>query len=198
MKWFQPIECDNTVDNPLICDYDNLETYEYDQFSFKVGKQLTIWQENIVFKASCEADDGDPDDALQNHLMLPIYSERLITKLNESRISGIQYLPITLLRPNDCSINGFCIANFLHFIEAFDYSKSKYELYGKDFLNPNKRGQISGVRKFVLIKERLLGYDIIRLKEYKQRFFVSEKFRDVFESSGFTGYSFREVQLVEG
>ena len=47
----------------------------------------------------------------------------------------------------------------------------------------------------MLKRKNLEGYDIIRLKEYKQRFFVSQKFKDIFEENGFTGYSFIEVEL---
>ena len=52
------------------------------------------------------------------------------------------------------------------------------------------------IRIFVSKKKNLEGYDIIRLKEYKQSFFVSEKFKNIFQSNKFTGYSFREVELV--
>ena len=48
----------------------------------------------------------------------------------------------------------------------------------------------------MLIKEKLEGFDVIRLKEYNQRFFVSEKFVEVFEKNHFTGYSFKEVELI--
>ena len=47
----------------------------------------------------------------------------------------------------------------------------------------------------LLHKEKLKGMDIIRLKDYKQIFFVSEKFKEMFERNKFTGYSFEEVDL---
>jgi len=50
--------------------------------------------------------------------------------------------------------------------------------------------------KFVLKREKLVGFDVIRLKEHKLSFFVSEKFKYVFEKNKFTGYSFKEVELV--
>src|SRR5690606_37185951 len=133
---------------------------------------------------------------LQNHLMLPIFSLSLIAELNKAAIRGIQYLPIKVLKSNNESVNGFHIANILHSIEALDKQRSDYFLFREDFPNPSVRGKIAGITKYVLQKEKLLGFDIIRLKDYKQRFFVSERFKDVFEKNKFTGYSFKEVELV--
>lgn len=196
MKWYQPIECDNTVKNPLVCDFDNLEQFGYNVNNFKVGKLVDDWNDNTVLQAKKKKNDGKPDDALQNHLMLPIYSLNLITELNEAAITGIQYLPIKVLKSNNDHLDGFCIANILNFIEAFDEQKSDFNRFSEDFPNPNVRGKIAGVRKYVLRKKKLIGFDIIRLKEYKQRFFVSEKFKNIFEKGKFTGYSFIEVELV--
>lgn len=196
MKWYQPIECDNTVKNPLICDFDNLEQFGYNENSFKEGKLVDGWNDSMLLQAKKKKNDGKPDDALQNHLMLPIYSLNLITELNKAAISGIQYLPIKVLKSNNDCVDIFSIANILNIIEAFDEQKSDFNRFSEDFPNPNVRGKIAGVKKYVLQKEKLIGLDIIRLKEYKQRFFVSEKFQDIFEKGKFTGYSFKEVELI--
>ena len=196
MKWYYPLECDNTVSNPLVCDYTNFEDYNYDELDFLKGNKITDWNNNILFQAKKNENDGDPDDALQNAELLPIYSERLINALKDSKIEGIQYLPVNILRPDGRRIDGFCLANFLNFIEALDLDKSDYSRFSDDFPNPNARGKISGVRKFVLKENKLIGFDIVRLVEYKRSFFVSEKFKEVFEKGRFTGYSFREVKLV--
>ncbi|HBR33951.1 MAG TPA: hypothetical protein DD734_04900 [Firmicutes bacterium] len=196
MKWYQPIECDNTAKNPLVCDYDDLEKYGYSENDFKKGSPIKDWNGNVVFQAKKKELDGKPDDTLQNHLMLPIYSSNLISALKENNINGIQYLPIKVLKSNAHCINGFCIANFTNFIEAFDEEKADFDRFSLDFPNPNVRGKIAGVKRFVLKEKKLIGYDIIRLKEYKQGFFVSKKFKDIFEENLFTGYSFIEVELI--
>ncbi|MGE5661900.1 MAG: imm11 family protein [Ignavibacteriales bacterium] len=196
MKWYQPIECDNTVKNPLVCDFDNLEQFGYNGNNFKEGELVDWWNDSILLQAKKKKNDGKPDDALQNHLMLPIYSFNLITEINKAAISGIQYLPIKILKSNNECLDGFSIVNILNFIEAFNEQKSEFNRFSEDFPNPNVRGKIAGVKKYVLQKEKLIGFDIIRLKEYKQRFFVSEKFKDIFEKNKFTGYSFKEVELV--
>ena len=196
MRWYQPIECDNTVKKPLICEFDNLEKYGYEEYSFKVGKRIENWRNDILMQAKKKINNGNPDDALQNALMLPIYSPRLIHALNNAGIGGIQYLPLQILKYDNELIPGFCIANFLNFVEAFDFESSDYDRFPEDFPNPNVRGKITGIKRFVLKKEALCGLDIIRLKEYKLRFFVSKQFKDIFEGNKFTGYSFREVELL--
>ena len=196
MRWFQPIECDNAVKDPLVCDYDNFEEYGYDEYSFVKGNKIEDWNGNIFIQAKKRKNDGDPEDVLQNHLMIPIYSKKLINELENANITGVQYLPIRILRPNNDYLSGFSIANILNFIEAFDYEKSIYNRFSEDFPNPIKRGQLAGVRKFVLKKDKLIGFDIIRLKDYKLSFFVSEKFKETFEKNKFTGYSFKEIELT--
>ena len=196
MKWFQPIECDNTINNPMVCDYDNLEECGYDEWSFKTGQKITNWNEKIIFHVKKKSNDGEPDDVLQTSSMLPIYSRKLINELKANRIEGIQYLPIKIIKFNNDILNNFIIANIINFISAFDYDKSEYQRFRDDFPNPNVRGKISSVKNFVLYKDKLKGMDIIRLAEYEQRFFISEKFKDIFEKNKFTGYSFREIQLI--
>lgn len=104
-------------------------------------------------------------------------------------------MKIKVLNFDNCIIDGFCIINFLNFIEALDYEKSEYDKFSIDFPNPNVRGKIAGVKKFVLKRDKLNNFDIIRLKDYDLRYFVSEKFKKLFEDNKFTGYSFEEVEL---
>jgi len=196
MRWFQPIECDKTVKKPLVCDDSNFEEYDYEEDDFKIGKNISNWPSGIYFRASQKKYDGIPDDALQNAYMVPVYSKKLVNKLTNSDIEGIQYLSVKVLNFKEEVQNTFYIANFINYVDAFDFIKSDYNRFSDDFPNPNVRGAIAGVRKFVLLKDKLKGFDVIRLKEYNQRFFVSEKFVDVFEKNNFTGYSFREVELV--
>jgi hypothetical protein len=196
VKWYQPIECGKTVRKPFVCGTGNLEEEGYNHFFFKQGNYITDWNHKLFLKASEKRDNGNPDDELQNYIMLPIYSPRLIKELERAEIGGIQYLPIKILRIDNQTIDDFCIANFLNFIEAFDEENSEFVRFKDDFPNEKVRGKIAGVTKFVLKKEKLTGFDVIRLKEYKQRFFVSEKFKNVFEMNKFTGYEFEEVKLV--
>lgn len=196
MRWFQPIECDKTVKKPLICDDSNFEEYDYDEDDFKTGNEILNWPRDIFFKASQKRFDGVPDDALQNAYMVPVYSHKLVDELINAEINGIQYFPVKVMDFKEENYYTFYIANFVNYIEAFDFKQSIYNRFSEDFPNPNVRGEIAGVKKFVLLKEKLKDFDVIRLKEYNQRFFVSEKFVEVFEKNNFTGYSFKEVELT--
>ena len=130
--------------------------------------------------------------SLQNYLMLPIYSSSLIIALDKNEIKGMQYLPIKVINFNGDCLKGFSIT-YLILLKLL----TKKSLILTDLariFRTRMLGKI-GVKKFVLKRKNLEGYDIIRLKEYKQRFFVSQKFKDIFEENGFTGYSFIEVEL---
>jgi len=195
LDWYQPIECDNTVKNPFVCDSDNFSENGFSGSSFLQGKEILSWNSSIFLQAKKKKNDGCPDDALQNHLMLPIFSSRLVKILQEN-IAGIQYLPVSVLNSKGQKLDGFSLANFLFFIEAFDYDNSEFNRFSTDFPNPNVRGKLAGVTKFVLKKERLVGLDVFRLRDYESRFFVSEKFKSLFEENRFSGYSFRKVDLT--
>lgn len=196
MKWYQPIECDNIVKKPLICDYSNFEEYDYNEDDFKAGKNILNWPNNIFMKATQKKYNGNPDDALQNAYMIPTYSKQIIDELIKADIKGIQYLTIKVLNLEEDNGYKFYIANILNYVEAFDYTRSIYDRFSETFPNPNVRGLIAGVKKFVLFEEKLKGFDVIRLREYSQSFFVSEKFVNIFEKNHFTGYSFKEIELA--
>ncbi len=193
MKWYQVVECDCTVKNPLICNFSNLEEFGFSGNNFMIGKKILDWKNGIFFKAER---DGDPDDALQNHMMIPIFSPRLMEELDFNKIDGIQYLNIDILISAEKVVSGFVIANITNFVSAFNYNKSVYSIFEKNFPNQNVIGKISRVKKFVLDKDKLLGFDVIRLVDYKRRFFVSEKIKKIFKKNKFTGYSFVEIELV--
>lgn len=194
MIWYQAIECDNTVKNPLICDYSNFEDYGFEEEDFKLGKIINNWPTEIYFRATQKKYDGHPDDVLQNAFMFPIYSQRLKDKLENLEIQGVQYLPIQVIDYNGDESWTFYIANITNYFEAFDYENSVYNLFSDDFPNPNVRGKLAGVKKFSLKGTNISGCDIFRLAEYNQRFFVSDKIQSCFSMEGYTGYSFIKVE----
>lgn len=198
MRWYWVVECDNTVSDPLVTDSDNLETLGFDEWDFRKGIRIDIntWPTSVFVKALNSEDDGEPDDVLQTHLGIPIYSERLRIALEEANIAGIQYLPLNVLRPNGEAINGYSIANILNLAPALDLDKSDYDVYPDDYFLPERRGLVSGVREGVLKADKLENCDIIRLEEYKVKIYASKKFKEVFENNNFTGYSFHEVKVA--
>jgi hypothetical protein len=193
MKWYFLIRCDNTVENPLITGKANLKGF--DEWDFARGKLIENWDNTAWFRAEEPEDDGDPDDVLQNHLGLPIYSKRLRAALEKGGIRGIQYLPVHIFRPNGALIEGFAIANILNLISALDFDESDYDVFPNDYFLLERRGLVRGVRKSVLKGDRLQNYDIIRLAEFELNIYTSEQFKEIFNKNNFTGYSFHEVKL---
>jgi len=191
VKWFDAIACDNTVANPYVADDGDLGMEDW---LLRRGERVENWPANAWIKAAKPADDGDPDDVLQSYLGVPIYSARLRAALEEGGVGcDIQYLPLRVLRPNDEEIEGFAVANITTVRDALDRKRSDISLFADNFTAPSKRGQISAVRKAVLLGNRLAGCDIFRPEGYRVACYVSERFKTVFEKGGFTGYSFREV-----
>jgi hypothetical protein len=194
--WYLPIECDNTVKRPLVCDYSNFEEFGFNETDFKSGKEITDWPESIVFRATEVRYDGTPDDALQNSFMIPVFSQKLKEIMERGLVRRIQYLPVNVQGVYGNAFPGFYIANILSVIEAFDYGNSQYSIFPDDFPNPNVRGRIAGVRKFVLRSSELSGDEIFRLAEYKRRFFVNETVKNLFTDNKFSGYSFIQVDAL--
>jgi hypothetical protein len=78
-----------------------------------------------------------------------------------------------------------------------DEERSHLTRHPDDYFIEGRRGKVSGIRRAVLQREALIGYDIIRLSGNPVHLYVSERFRNVFWH-GFTGYSFQEVDLSDG
>jgi hypothetical protein len=117
--------------------------------------------------------------------------------MENAGVLGVQYLPIRVLKSNGTEYQGYSIANILNFSSSLDLDESDFSVYPEDYFLLNKRGKISGLRKPVLRNSTLQGLEIMRLKEFPDPVFVSEKFHDIYESNGLTGYSFSRVTLSE-
>lgn len=202
MKWYRPIPCDKTVDNPLVCELNNFELFNnfglgrdaFSEYYFFQGKEITDWPEGVCLTTNKEDNDGIPDDVLQNKDMIPVFSQRLVDAIKEENIEGIQFLPVAVYDFHKKKIEGFYIANCTIMFDAFDYEKSRYWRFPDDFINENARGKINCSR-YVLREELLKGYDVFRLEGQCRAYFVSERFVKMFRKHKFTGYSFKQVEL---
>ena len=63
MKWYDAVECDNTVEDPLVADSEDLK--EWDEWDFVEGKLVENWNETVWFQAKKLKNDGDPDQQKQ-------------------------------------------------------------------------------------------------------------------------------------
>ena len=192
MRWYWVISCSNTVSKPFVSSAGDLHGHE--DWEFDQGCVITKWNPQSWIQCTVPEWDGEPDDALQTHLAIPIFSPRLQRIIEESQFSGIQFLPIRVLRMNGDEISGFSVANILNQPFAMDMERSWYDRYDEESA-PEDRGRVSGVYRMVLRRSALNGFDIIRVREFHQSFYVSERFKTAFENEQCTGYTFQEVQI---
>lgn len=190
-KWYTALECTNTHADPFVADKVDLD--HRSQWDLEEGRRLPHWNKDVTLWTDNEEWNGLPDDVLQHCASFPVYSRPLRQALEDAGISGIQYLPIQVKRPNGALIEGYSIANITNLLPALDTGKSVLSRYGESC--PDRFGEIRSILKPVLKKSVVLGYDIFRLSEYPRRYFVSSRFRDIFVGGRFTGYSFKEVPL---
>lgn len=203
MKWYRPIPCDHTVKDPLVCEVDNFDRYDYFGYKSSVcadlcfyqGTKIKDWPDDLYFTTQKEIYNGEPDDVLQNAQMLPVFSQRLTDAIEEAGIEGFQFLPVSVLNYDGKDVGRFYIANCLNMFDAFDYEKSVYWRFPDDFPNPDARGHIN-CSTFVLKAEKCSGYDVFRMEGQPRAYFVSEKFVKIFRKNKFTGYFFDPIKLA--
>jgi hypothetical protein len=193
VNWYWAVKNDAVVADPFVSDSDDLQGHE--DWAFRQCQRIDDWSGSAWIKATNPESDGQPDDNLQNHLGLPIFSRRLRSALEERGIEGMQYLPIGVIRPNGQRIDGFAIANIVSCVSALDTDKSIYECYPDDYFLPKRRGLVRSLLQATLRADALTGHDVVRLREYRAPIYVSERFRDTFVGNGFTGLSFERIRL---
>jgi uncharacterized protein DUF1629 len=193
MRWYWALQWDNSIAYPYCSDKHDLKGFQ--EIDFGTGALIENWDPTAWIKTTDPECDGTPDDVLQDHLGLPIYSTKLRTVLEIANISGIQYLPLRVIRRSGQGISGYAIANILNLPAAMDLKKSTYSVFGPNDPMPERWGTVSGVHKMVLRQSALSEYDIILPKEFAESAYVSERFKRVFEAAGCTGYGFKEVPL---
>lgn len=195
MKWFRVIHYGNPVTNPYVANIGDLKGI--DENDLWRGFPIPAWNEDSWIQAKKPENDGTPDDTLQTYLHPPIYSLRLRQALSEYGIGGIQYLPLHVLRPDASEIPGYAIANIINLVDgALDLERSQYEVFPQDYFLSGRIGKLRALRVPVLRKEKLEGFNIVRLSEYKSPFYVSERFKTAFEDAGCTGHSFTEIKII--
>jgi hypothetical protein len=194
MNWYRLITNSNTVANPFVSDDGDLGGI--DNWMLRRCLRVDGWPESAWIRAVNPDNDGDPDDNLQNHFDLLMFSPGLRHALEAASIRNIQYLPINVIRSDGGSIQGFTIANVLSCLAALDIDRSVLERFPDDYFIPDRRGGIFSLLEVTLRGARLEGHDIFRLSEYRSAVFVSERFRKAFEHSFFTGLSFERVEVL--
>lgn len=190
-KWYNPVEFENTLRQPLVTGDADLKGVA--PATLRQGRWVDTWESGAWVKARTPAHDGQPDDVLQEHLGLPIYSPRLRAALDAASITGIQYLPIEVRRSDGSRVGVFFIANILHLVQALEVDHSLVRRFGPE--RPDRQGEIRSIEQAVLRRDALAGLDILRLAEYRVFVAVSDRFRRAFEAANCTGYMFCALLL---
>lgn len=195
MKWYWVVSCDNTVTEPFVAE---AGSPSLDSLALTSGRAIESWSEDTWLRAKRPECNGEPDDALQNHLGLPIFSKRLVATLDRAGIRGFQYLPVRVMRSDGSGVGSFFVANVLNLAAALDLKHSDYTVFPADYFLEARRGRISALRKPVLVADAIGEFDALRLEEFPEFLFVSDTFRRVFVAGEMTGYSFHEVPVTAG
>ncbi len=196
-KWHLVVRNDHAARTPFVADRASFDDLA-DQGAFVSGASIEGWDPAAWMQASRRDRVGALDDALQNHLGLPVFSASLSDALNRSGIRGIQYLPVKVLRPDGTVVACFSLANVTNVVEALDRQRSEYEVFPDEYFLPERRGRLRALKRVVLNAEHLGGGDVLRAKEYPQSLFVNDRFKRAFEGGRFSGLSFRPVEVSSG
>jgi hypothetical protein len=195
MKWYNALCCTNTHPNPYVAD--RFDFLGRTPSLLTRGKRVAKWDARAKLWTDNADDDGTPDDVLQHCMVaVPVFSQPLRQALEDGGISGIQYLDVRVVRPDGTPITGYSVANIMNLLPALDVEKSMLTRFDDpDPACPKRSGQISSILKPVLKGDIVDGYDIFRLAEFSLRYYVSQRFRDIFMRGKYTGYTFAEVPL---
>lgn len=195
MRWFWVVRNDRVVADPLVTDGADLAGVDPELLGISVPAPR--WDPEAVLRTIEPGNDGWPDDALQNHLGLLVFSGRLRAAPEAEGVRGLQFLPVRVLRPRGEPVEGYSVANIVELRDALDRGLSDYSVYPDDYFLPERRGRVRAVRMPVLRRAALAGTDLARLAEVPAAACASERFRRVFDEDSCTGLSFREVRVVD-
>ncbi len=192
MNWYEVRKRDNTNPDPFVADGWDLRGL--DETDFLQGKRIDNWPDDVSFRATTPENDGAPDDALANELLLPIVSKRVQQALAKAKIGDIQFLPVHVFDSRGRRVKGYSILNILRLIDALDMERSKVDYFPDDWPVEADRGKFWVCEKAVLVSSKLASVDIFRLQIDPFLMFASEKFSSIFEKNKFTGIGFLRVR----
>lgn len=189
MRYFHLLyDYENDAD-AISCEWDEL--YDIDRYDVEQGIYIDNWDSGItLFYNSKEG--NRVTDFLGNDLGWLIISEKLKSIIEDKKIKGIQFLSIKIKNQvNNTVLNNYYVANIYNLVEALDLENSDYSEYELD-----ENEKVISVKKHAVKEEKVTNMDIFRLKEDKFPIFVSEKFIQLINNHGATGFDFTEILVV--
>jgi hypothetical protein len=170
------------------------------EWDLRLGKYIEDWDINTTayyYDEEIEYSDYPFADGL-----LPVYSTRLKSLLEDLGIEGIQYLPLRIKRQDGAKeVDGYYIANYLNVIDCLDRERSVYQVWTKDNLlfwekRPQRLGTFRDVTKAVIDSKKISDAPIFRLWGWEMMVVVREDVKRAIEEAGITGCMFREIEVV--
>ncbi len=185
---FYKILWDDSDENDIVVKVDD----KYNALSelLNSGNDICDWDNNIILNYSL--DDGTVlTDFLANDMGWYIVSEKvrkIIVDLNLYK--EIQLLPIILRNNDNNHMVNYWILNIKIIIDAFDLKNSDYKRIkmGSDY--------VYIIRKYCLIKDKVKGYNCIKVFQNKTPTFFSELLVKKFLENSVSGIEFRKVVLT--
>lgn len=110
----------------------------------------------------------------------PVLSQRAIDELMEVLVENGEILPL-----NGDSAEQYYVYNVTRILDALDTDKSDAIWFGP--------GRIMMMKRYAFRDAELEGATIFKVPQLRVQVFVTEPFVERIESSGLTGFSFREV-----
>jgi hypothetical protein len=162
---------------------------------FEEGRPIQGWNCRAWIQSTSPERDWPADDGLANHFSLLIFSERLRIALDDACINGIQYLPIRVLKSDDTEYTGYSIANIMNEISMLDRDRSTSSVFSQNCLSRETGSRFWDARQAGLKEEALRVFDIIRVSDFPEAVYVSQRIVDIWRDHKLTGYSFHKVRL---
>lgn len=169
------------------------------EWDLRIGKYIKVWDTNITAVYDEEIEYSDYPFATG---LLPIYSTRLKSLMENLGLKSIQYLPLRIRRRDGAKeVDGYYIANYLNVIDCLDRERAVYQIWTKDNLlfwekRPYMLGTFRDVTRAVLDSKKIGDVPIFRLWGWEMMVMVREDVKQTIEEAGITGCVFREIEVV--
>jgi hypothetical protein len=168
------------------------------EWELMAGKYIERWDTNTIAYYNEEVEYTDfPFTGL-----LPVYSTKLKSLMENLGIKDIQYLPLKIKRRDGAKeVDGYYIANYLKVVDCLDREQSEYQIWTKDNLlfwekRPNMLGTFRDITKAVIDVNKISNVPIFRLWGLKMMVIIRGDIKQALEEAGITGCIFREIEVV--
>jgi hypothetical protein len=169
------------------------------EWDLRLGKYIEDWDANTTAYYDEEVEHTDYPFA---DGLLPVYSTRLKTLMQNMGVEGIQYLPLRIRRRDGAKeVDGYHIANYLNVIDCLDRERSVYQIWTKDNLlfwkkRPQMLGTFRDVTKAVIDSNKIGDVRVFRLWGWEMMILVREDVKRSIEGAIITGCVFREIEVI--